>query len=161
WSFPSPAWDPAGGYIAGGAMDGRGELATDAQQRITNRPYRTVVARNGDGYALVYANAGFIEVRLTKTRRAPSGFGPRGLATTYGGQVVGTSVAAAWNGAHYVIAGTTVTSPWDATETLLVVTMDSSSQVVRRRNIGTGLRVMDAAPAANGRTLLLVLDHGS
>jgi hypothetical protein len=161
WGFTHVGFAMISGTVGGAATDADGALLTPTEHNIGGGPGLTAVASNGVDYLVAIDDAGGLSVRRVDARGLPttplaalsSGVGGYTLSPT-----IGSSVAASWNGSHYLVAGTIPAGSGNATHgTLLTATLDEAGHTVQTRTIADNASVLDAAPAGQGRTLLLLL----
>jgi hypothetical protein len=161
WTFTHVGFALISGTVGGAATDADGALLTPTEHIIGGGPGVTAVASNGVDYLVAVDYSGGLSVRRVDARGMPvtalaalsSGVGGYTLFPT-----IGSSVAASWNGSHFLVAGTIAAGSGTALHSaVLAATIDEGGHTVQTRTIADNASVLDAAPAGQGRTLLLVL----
>src|SRR5258706_11566534 len=139
WTFTHVGFAQISGTVGGAATDADGALLTPTEHNIGAGPGLTAVASNGDDYLVAVDYAGGLSVRRVDARGIPitalatlsSGVGGYSLFPS-----VGSSVAASWNGSHFLIAGTVSADSGSALHNaLLAATIDDTGHAVQTRTI--------------------------
>src|SRR2546430_1988811 len=155
WTFRHVGLATISGTVRGAATDTDGALLTPTEHNIGGDPGLTAVASNGDDYLVAVDYAGGLSVRRVDARGIP--ITPLAtLSAGVGGYTlfpsVGSSVAASWNGSHFLVVGTIAIGSGNQLHgSLLAATIDEAGNTVQSRTITDNASVLDAAPAGPGR----------
>ncbi len=159
WTFTYIGFLYLGGTIGGAATDANGAPLTPTEHNIGGGPGAETVASNGADYLVAVDYAGGLGVRRVDARGVPTGE-LVALSTGVGGSSnpsVDSWVAASWNGSHFLVTGTIPAGSGSSLHgALLAATINDTGHAVQTRTIAENAGVLDAAPAGQGRTLLLL-----
>jgi hypothetical protein len=160
WTFLHPSLTGVLSYSAGAALSADGSLLTPTQRAAAVGAGSRVVS-NGDGYLVANDSSGGLSIRHLDDngiQTAPAAGVTTGFPQpSFSPPIVGSSVAAAWNGTHYLVAGTVGAGSGTILHDAVLALTATDSQAVQTRLIADPGDVLGAAPAGPGRTLLLLL----
>src|SRR5580765_519297 len=109
WTFLHPSLTGVISYSAGAALSADGSLLTPTE-RAAGVGAGSRVVSNGDGYLVAADSSGGLSIRHLDDngiQTAPAVGVTTGVPqSSFSPPIVGSSVAAAWNGTHYLVAGT-------------------------------------------------------
>ena len=166
WTVTHYGFSDINGSVNGEPLSGSGVLTAD-EETVAAWPGLEGVASDGTGYLVATNFEGAFTAQLVDGNGLLQG-APISLATGFpdiiiGGPAIDSSVGASWNGAHYVVAGAMATKNSDQSihEALLAATIGANGEVIATRIIADGTSLLDLKAAGGGRTLVLMLAHGT